>query len=436
MSTGLARPLVAAAALAGALVAGGCGKKGPPLPPFVRIPAPVEKITAARFGQRIYVTLTVPSTNIDDSTPVDISRVDVYGYTGRDAPPRARWAELGTIVATIPVATPPETASSEPARVAEPSSTAVTPGAALTVLDSLEPEELIQGRQGSGQEPEGSPSATPNVSPVLRRFYIAIPFSRRNRPGPPGQQADVVLTALPAPPTDLRVAYDASSVVLTWEPSGGVLGFLLERRLPPEPAPPGIDTLPSTPPVDQELPSAAASLTYQVYREDRPVVAAEVGAVPAISERVVKLPVPMNLKPLTVTTATDAVDFGRGRCYTVRAQGNGVLSEPSPSVCVTPVDTFAPQSPRGLVAVPSDGAINLIWEPGAESDLGGYMVLRQGPGDDTLRQLTSDPVMEARYRDATVEPGQHYTYAVVAVDSQTPEPNASAPSTPVDEVAR
>ena len=92
-----------------ALVAGGCGKKGAPLPPFVRIPAAVETIEAARFGNQVYVTLTVPAVNIDMSVPVDIARIEVYGYTGASAPPLARWVELGTLVATIPVSPPPIT---------------------------------------------------------------------------------------------------------------------------------------------------------------------------------------------------------------------------------------------------------------------------------------------------------------------------------------
>ena len=113
-----------------------------------------------------------------------------------------------------------------------------------------------------------------------------------------------------------------------------------------------------------------------------------------------------------------------------------MLSEPSSRVCVTPSDVFPPGPPVGLATVPSEGAINLIWEPNTESDLGGYLVLRRGPGDATLRQLTSAPIGDARYRDTAVEAGARYSYAVVAVDKQAPQPNASAPSATVDEVAR
>ena len=71
-------------------LAAACGKKGPPLAPIVRIPEAVSMIHAQRVGSAAYVTVTVPAKNIDGSMPVDISRIEVYGYTGRRPPPSAR----------------------------------------------------------------------------------------------------------------------------------------------------------------------------------------------------------------------------------------------------------------------------------------------------------------------------------------------------------
>jgi len=73
-----------------AFVVTACGKKGPPLAPVVRIPTAIDRITAQRSGSDVYITLIVPAKNIDNSTPVNISRIEVYGYTGRTAPARTR----------------------------------------------------------------------------------------------------------------------------------------------------------------------------------------------------------------------------------------------------------------------------------------------------------------------------------------------------------
>ena len=75
----------------------GCGKKGPPLAPIVRIPAPIEAVEVHRVGDDAYVTVTVPTANVDTSTPVDVGKVQIFGYTGTSAPSKARWADVAQI---------------------------------------------------------------------------------------------------------------------------------------------------------------------------------------------------------------------------------------------------------------------------------------------------------------------------------------------------
>ena len=84
-----------------------CGKKGPPLAPIVHIPSAVDKIQAQRAGNDVFITLTVPDKNLDNSMPVDIGRIEVYGYTGVTPPPRAQWVELGELITKVPVQPPP-----------------------------------------------------------------------------------------------------------------------------------------------------------------------------------------------------------------------------------------------------------------------------------------------------------------------------------------
>jgi hypothetical protein len=85
--------------------------------------------------------------------------------------------------------------------------------------------------------------------------------------------------------------------------------------------------------------------------------------------------------------------------------------------------------------VASEGAVSLIWEANTEPDLAGYIVLRGNAPGDTLAPLTPAPIKETTFRDATAKTGLRYVYAVVAVDSATPQ-NVSAQSNRVEETAR
>jgi hypothetical protein len=424
-----------------ALCAAGCGKKGPPMAPFVLIPGPVETITASRAGRDVFVTLTVPSANIDASLPINIGRIEVFGYTGSVAPTPARWAELGSLVATIPVVMPPTGEGDAPTPPGSVTPGAALPGAGVTIVDTLTPDELVQGPVAvvDPRRLEFAPLPVVGVPPptVLRRFYIAVPFSQRERPGPPGTQAGLVLTRLPDRPSEVRASYAPEALSLTWEPSGGLLGFLLDQPLAAELLPFGAVAPARTAlaqPVDASVPPGPT--TYNVYRTSAPDPLVLQPLAPTAASAQASVPIPLNPAPLAATAATDDVEFGRPRCYTVRAQRGAVMSAPSPSTCLTPIDVFPPVAPVGLAAVPSEGGISLIWEPSTEIDLGGYLVLRQEAGDATLRQLTDAPIREARYRDTSVQPGTRYTYSVVAVDTQLPLPNISAQSALVEETSR
>jgi hypothetical protein len=429
-------------------VAAGCGKKGPPLAPIVRIPSAVATIQAQRVGSDAFITLAIPNTNIDRSVPVDVVRVEVYGYTGRRPPPPARWVEFGELVASIPVIPPPPL-DAPPAETTpiDPSKGALT-GTMVTVLDRLSGEKLVQGKVEEAPARGGrtpTPVATPPVPEpdVLRRFYSAVAFSARGRPGPPSQNAEFPLTETPDAPGVVVATYSETMVAVQWAPSGGNVGFLFNSALPPE-DPPLNESLepivqpPATAaaPVDT-LPSGPVK--YNVYRELEPDPFAppdSTGRLPWAETR----PAPINAAPLDAMTFSDSVEFNRERCYIVRAvrgtPPNTVEGDGSMPNCFMPVDMFPPAPPVRLVAVADEGGISLIWEPTAEPDIGGYLILRGEPTDATLQPLTPTPVTEARFRDTHVTAGRRYIYAVVALDSRLPFGNISAESNRVEETAR
>jgi hypothetical protein len=420
------------------LVVAGCGKKGPPIAPIVRIPAQVDTIAARRVGSEIYVTLTVPKQNIDASVPADVSKVEVFGYTGQTPPSRARWAALATLVGTVPVMPAPRPGEAAPP--AEPGTGAVQGGSA-TIVDALTDDELVQGRvdpplpAGRGAPPPVVVASVPTVPLPLRRFYLAIPFSPRGRPGPPGTATELPLADIPEPPANATVRYDPMRVSVEWQPSGGLLGFLLDREFPRE-----------TPPFDEPTSSGASPAAiagpqgptrYNVYVD----VAPDPVGMPAPTPKTTAgwraaLPAAANPMPLAALTFSDALEFERERCYSVRAIRSGVESDASARLCVRPVDVYPPPAPAAPEAVAGEGVISLIWEPSSAIDLGGYLVLRGEPGDATLLALTPHPIAEASYRDTTVVAGRRYAYAIVAVDDRVPLGNVSNPSPRVEETAR
>lgn len=418
-------------------VAMGCGKKGPPLAPFVRIPAPINQITALRLGNDVYVTLTLPSQDIDAAIPAHISRVEIYGYTGRTPPTRVRWAELGELIARIPVAPPPLLDGTQP-----PANGAPLQGTAITVLDTLAPDELVQGREDPiDPRRQLAPLPVGGVIPPprpLQRFYLAIPFNDRGRNGPPGAEASFVLTPLPESPAAMLASYTPAGTAVTWGPSGGLVGFIVNDALPPERPP--FDVVELTPPAVPALPEPVlppGPTRYNVYRD---LAADPLTLPPEVTRGTVALLAPLNTAPLAVLTLGDDVEFERERCYTVRAlrgtAPNIAVGEASPRTCVRPVDIFPPAQPAQPAAVAAEGAISLIWDANTEIDLGGYLVLRREVGNDTLLLLTATPILEARFRDATATPGSRYRYSVVAVDNRMPLFNMSGESLPVEETAR
>jgi hypothetical protein len=438
-----------------------CGKKGPPLAPIVHIPAAVEHVEARRRGNDVALTVTVPAKNIDGTIPVDVGRIEVFAFTGTTAPPVSRFIELGTRIGTITV--PPQKPDAPPEAASSPGTP--VPGGPATVVESLTPEALVAmpippAPAAKRELPRlpNAPVATVETGP-LRRFYFAVAFSPRGRPGPPGKIGELRLTALPDPPTDVKATYIADSVQLEWEPSGGLLGFLLEHSLAPELSP--LDNTLPEPATEKAIePASVAPLQgptrYNVYREIAPLEeivdpsqpastkpTGEVGPKPP-GEDATPLGhgAPVNPAPLDVLTFVDPLSGldGRQRCYVVRAvRGDGaqpVEGLPSERQCVEPVDDFAPEPPTRLSAVSSEGAITLIWEPNAEPDIAGYLVLRGEAGDATLTPVTDTVVTEARFIDGTVKPGVRYVYAVQAIDSRLPRPNVSGESARVEETAR
>jgi hypothetical protein len=372
-----------------------CGRKGPPLPPLVRLPVMVGNYTAKRLGDTVVLQFTIPIANTDNSRPADLDRVEVYAHTG-PLPTPADFLRYGTLVGNIAV----KSAVGAAPREALPG---LDQGAKASFSETITAAQMEIGQMPIVRNaralsllpavgPDLETPGTVNLPPPPMRYYVTVGVSRRNRRGAFSAPLGVPLVSPPDMPGGLNSQYTQEAISLAWAP---------------------------TPPVDDAY---ASAVTYNVYEAEDP------GATSATGGTTPPKP-PVNPGPLTAPAFTDArIEFGVRKCYVVRSVrivwSTSMESAASPPVCLTPVDTFPPAAPRSLVAVSSENVVSLIWEPNTDKDLAGYLVLRGEAPGEKLTPLTPAPVKETTYRDTTVKPGVSYVYVVVAVDTATP-PNQS-----------
>ncbi len=129
-------------------------------------------------------------------------------------------------------------------------------------------------------------------------------------------------------------------------------------------------------------------------------------------------------------------EFDHTYIYTVTAvakqDGSVAESEESQTVEITPRDLFPPAVPRGLSAVYTTDAIELIWTANSEPGLAGYNVYRREEGG-VAQKINQEIVRTPIVRDASVPAGRRYFYRVTALDLAN---NESAPSEEVQAETR
>jgi hypothetical protein len=350
-----------------------CGKKGPPLPPLVKLPVAPADFTAARRADTVELQLTVPNANTDNSRPANVARVEVYALTGPASVPDAVVLKQGTKVATIAVKAP-----RDPDATFDPGD----PDQSEADIEPPEGQGLDQGTVAHVEEQlPASSTGSSATAPAAVRTYVGVGITTKGRRGPVSRRAAVPLVPAPPVPPTPEVTYTETAVVLKWAPAE--LG------------------------------------AYNVYE-----------VTGASSAQLTK-------SAISQTEYTDQrMTWGANRCYAIRSVATvGALtveSDATPPVCVTLVDTFPPAPPKGLQAVATEGVINLIWDPNAEADLDGYLLFRSSVPRGEPTAITPMPIRETAFQDR-VPSGVRYSYALKAVDKAG---NASQLSEPVEETAR
>jgi hypothetical protein len=402
-----------------AFLAVGCGKKGPPLAPLVKLPVPPPDLAATRRGNTVDLSFTVPSTNTDGTRPANVAAADVYAITAPVTVPPLTDANLikyGTKVGTVAVKAPRDpnlTADADdPAdEVDPPEGPGLDQGAIARMNEPLTGEALTMVVVPPDKHAAPAPSAASSDGPLLGppaalpvRTYAVLGTSTRGRKGPLSKRVIVPLVPPPPRPAPATIAYDESAITVSWTMPGAAAAAADDAVLPAR----LIGTAPRP------------AITFNVYDTTNADAAVKLTAAPIDA----------------LTYVDKRIVWGEKRCYAVvatqKVEEATIESDPPPSTCETLVDTFPPAVPKELKAISGEGAINLIWEPNAERDLAGYLVFRGVEPAETLRQITPAPIVEPSFKDG-VQPGVAYVYVVRAVDKAG---NWSGPSVRASETAR
>jgi hypothetical protein len=127
----------------------------------------------------------------------------------------------------------------------------------------------------------------------------------------------------------------------------------------------------------------------------------------------------------------ESVPLGARACYVVSAAASAdplIESAPSNEACVEVRDVKAPAAPVGLVVLPRETGLELLWSPSGEADLAGYRIYRTAPGG-TPERLAQVDQTHTSWLDTTARRGVGYSYSISAFDQAG---NESPPGRPVE----
>lgn len=123
-------------------------------------------------------------------------------------------------------------------------------------------------------------------------------------------------------------------------------------------------------------------------------------------------------------------EFGQRYFYRVRTLAQfGADTVSSDSSVVKEVlarDLFPPPIPANLIAVASEGRVDLTWDASPAVDLAGYFLYRSLESGSGYQPLNSRPLAGQTFADTAVEPGKRHYYVVSAVDKEGNESKQSA----------
>ena len=349
----------------------GCAAPGEPVARKAPIPTAITDLSATQQGDNVSLTFTLPKESVEGRELKQPPAIEIF----RD-------------FQTVPASSTPSSSSAAPTLLVTIPSAMVdqydTRGQ-IRYEDTLKPEDF-------------------NRHPGAQAVYIV-----RTRTSPKKVSANsnaALLRVEPAPDqiTDLKVEVTHQGVALNW-----------------------------TPPQKTAVGSAPPIANYRIFRHEvAQTTAPNAGVQGSQSE---KPSVQIGDCPAPPFRDTQ-IQFGKTYVYTVRSVAQypdlQVESLDSLPVEVTPLDTFPPAAPQGLVVVlvPAQGAapayLDLSWSISAENDIAGYNIYRSEQEGTIGQKQNPDLLRTPAFRDMNTVPGHRYFYTVTAVDRVGNESPASA----------
>ena len=382
----------------------GCGAKGPPMAPLLRVPEPPSELVVQRMGEEIFIGFTLPAQNLDGARPADLERVDVYAMTVQPRIPADRPLELeefqaaATLVATVEVALPEqEGAAAVEGTDAQAVDQRPAQGMPVVISETLTSDLLMpvdpwvdERRRRLEEEAEEeeltalvpAPLMTPPQPGPLQRRYAVVGVSSSGRESEPPERVVVSLVPAPFAPSPPTVTYGEDTADIAWALPVGVR--LTVQR-----------------PATTELDDADESAESNGSSTATPAIGTAVA--PATSQT----PVTPQAPPTSLTPASPLTPVSPLTPLTP-----ATISPPATSV--TPATSLMPDAPVGPPPVLRSRPI-VEWPPASRYEL--YEVAE--PADDRVampRPLHATPMDEAAYTDPRVEIGVERCYAVLTLD--------------------
>lgn len=335
---------------------GGCGKKGPPLPPLKHGPAPITQIRARQRGMAVSLIAQLPTRNMDGSPLAPVREVRIQRLSRNLFPPGFGGTRPRDVRAAV------RQFNREAARVA-----------------TLRADELARGRSGGEilyTDPNPVGATVPEGGRTLTYAMSVVDINNESSPLSPF----VVVRVFPPPlpPSNLQVEMSETRIRLRWEPPA--------------------------------LRDEEEVLVYNVYRS---VEGGPAGERPRNPD-----PLPQTLFDdenfrfgenyrYTVRSVSKKESMERESVESIPLR-------------VLPLDVYPPAAPTGMAVSAGEGLINIYWFPNDERDLGGYRVYRSQDASQGFELIGSAVKDDITFVDRDVLPGVKYYYTLAAVDTASP----------------